>query len=79
MTTREALHRLVDSIADGDLDAAQQVLEQFADPLMQTVANAPFDDEPETDDERVALAEGRAALDAGDAVTLDELRRELGV
>lgn len=79
MTTREALYRLVDSIPETQLDDARKALEPLADPLLAALANAPYDDEPETDEERAALAEGRAALDAGEFVTLEEVRRELGL
>jgi hypothetical protein len=79
MTTREALYRLVDSIPTAQLDDARKLLEPLADPLLITLANAPYDDEPETDEERAAVAEGRAALDAGDFVTMEEVRRELGL
>jgi hypothetical protein len=79
MTTREALYRLVDSIPASQLDDARQRLEPLADPALAALANAPYDDEPQTDEEREAVAEGRAALDAGDYVTLDEVRRELGL
>ncbi len=79
MTTREALYRLVDSIPVSQLDDARKALEPLADPLLATLANAPYDDEPETDDERALAAEGRAALDAGDSISLEEVRRELGL
>jgi hypothetical protein len=79
MTTREALYRLVDSIPSAQLDDARKLLEPLADPLLTTLANAPYDDEPETDEERVLVAEGRAALDAGDSMSLEDVRRELGL
>lgn len=79
MTTREALYRLVDSIPATQLDDARKLLEPLADPVLAALANAPYDDEPETDEERAAVAEGRAALDAGDFVTMEEVRRELGL
>ena len=79
MTTREALYRLVDSIPATQLDDARKLLEPLADPVLAALANAPYDDEPETDEERAAVAEGRAALDSGDFVTMEEARRELGL
>ena len=79
MTTREALYRLVDSIPAAQLDDARKRLEPLADPVLAALANAPIDDEPETDEERAAVAQARAEIDAGDYVTLDEMRRELGV
>ena len=79
MTTREALHRLIDAIPGNDLDAVERVIEPFVDPVALSLANAPLDDEEETEEERAAVAEGRAALDAGDFVTLEDLRREIGI
>ena len=51
MTTREALYRLVDSIPASQLDDARRRLEPLADPVLAALANAPYDDEPETDEE----------------------------
>ena len=79
MTTRESLYRLVDSIPPAQLDEARKALEPLADPVLAALVNAPYDDEPETDEERVLAAEGRAALDAGDSLSLEEVRRELGL
>ena len=80
MTTREALYRLVDSIPATQLDDARKLLEPLADPLLTTLANAPYDDaEDETDEERAAVAEGKADLEAGNIVTLEEVRREFGL
>jgi predicted transcriptional regulator len=79
MTTREALHRLVDSIPASQLDDARRALEPLADPVLTTLENAPWDDEEETDEERAAVAEGKADLEAGNFVTLEEVRREFGL
>lgn len=38
--------------------------------------NAPLDDEPETEEERQAVAEAEADIAAGRTVSLDELLRE---
>jgi hypothetical protein len=79
MTTREALYRLVDSIPLAQLDDARKLLEPLADPRLTVLANAPWDDEEETDEERALVAEARADLAAGNVSTLDEVRRELGL
>lgn len=50
-----------------------------ADPLLRTLLNAPIDDEPETEEERAAVAEALAELERGEIVTDEELRRELGI
>ena len=79
MTTREALHRLVDSIPASQLDDARTVLEPLADPVLTALENAPYDDEPETDEERVAVEEAREGYRRGEWVSSEELHRELGL
>ena len=79
MTTREALYRLVDSIPATQLDDARKLLEPLTDPLLTTLANAPYDDEPETDEERAAVEEGRKAYQEGDWVAAEDVRREFGL
>ena len=79
MTTKEALHRLVDAIPQDGLDEARRALEPLADPFLLALANAPIDDEPETEEERAAVAEAREASARGEVFTLEEVRRELGL
>ncbi len=48
-----------------------------SDAVRDALERAPLDDEPTTDEDRAALAEGRAARVRGDVVTTEELRRQL--
>ena len=61
--TKTELHRLID-----DLDEAQaaRLLQIVSDPLERSLMLAPLDDEPLTDDEAAAIAEGEAAYQRGD-------------
>jgi hypothetical protein len=82
MTSKEALHALIDTLPDTKLDAARLYLEALRaedDPVLQAFLNAPEDDEPETDEERAAVQEAREALARGDVYTLAEVSRELGL
>lgn len=79
MTTKDALYRLIDAIPEDGLETARQALEPLADPVLLALANAPVDDEPETDEERAAVEEGRVALARGNAISLEDARRELGL
>lgn len=79
VTTRGALDRLVESIPAAQLDDAVRALTPMADPLLVTLANALYDDEPETDEERAAVEEAKADIAAGNFMTLEDLRRELGL
>jgi len=76
MTTKEALHRLIDELPD---DQAERLLRDIDDPVLRARASAPIDDEPETADEAAAVAAGIADLERGDVLTTEQLRRELGI
>ena len=82
MTTKEKLHRLVDHLPESEVPAAERYLEYLSvarqDPFFRALMNAPLADEPETEEERAAVAEARAALERGEAISDQELRRDLG-
>ena len=79
---RTRLHWLVDKLPEAEVHAAERYLEYLteqAHPLVTALSNAVEVDEPLTDDDRAALEEGRLALDAGDTISDDELRTQLGI
>ena len=76
MTTKDALHRLIDELPD---EQAERLLRGISDPILRARARAPMDDEPETPDEAAAVAEGLADLEHGDVLTTEQLRRSLGL
>ena len=79
---KEDLHRLVDQLPDSELHAVRRFLEflrQQTDPVLIALMSAPEDDEPETDEERTALAEAYADVAAGRVIPLEEVKRELGM
>ena len=79
MTTREKLHRLVDELADAELAPTLRLVEtQRHDPMLQALADAPEDDEPWTDEDEAATAEGRADIAAGRTISLEEILRKHG-
>jgi hypothetical protein len=81
MATKETLHRLIDELPDGEVDEAERYLRalQIEDPVLRSLELAPIDDEPLTPEEEAALQEGRDALARGEALTMEQLRRELGL
>lgn len=82
MITKEHLHKLVDPLPQGEIEAARRYLEYLrdaGDPLTRTLGQAPLDDEMEDDEERAAVAEGRADFDSGRVVSHEEIRREFGL
>ena len=79
---KERLHRLVDALPAGELQAAERYLEFLslhAHPFVRALMDAPGDPEPLSDADREALDEGRLALEAGDTVSDSALRAELGI
>jgi hypothetical protein len=63
--TRADLHRLVDELPDESVDAAVALLTRAKDPVLAALQAAPFDDEPETEEERRTAAEAHADRERG--------------
>jgi pimeloyl-ACP methyl ester carboxylesterase len=74
-------NRLDEQTPKGALAAAERQLRvlQTDDPVARAHLLAPYDDEPETKDERRAVAEANAELQAGRVLSMDEIKREFGV
>jgi len=53
-------HDLIDRLPPTQLSAVVGLLEAMLDPVSRAIANAPVDDEPETEQERQAVAESKA-------------------
>ncbi len=73
---------LVDELPDEEVGTAARVLAALGatvDPLLRSLLDAPDDDEPETPEERAAVAETWAEHRRGEGSTTEELRRELGL
>ena len=72
MVTRDDLHYMIDCLPESVLEASKQAFLEFLkneDPVLYSLVTAPEDDEPETEEERVAVDEflddiktGRAEL-----------------
>ncbi len=79
MTTKEALHELIESLPEAVLPEAARRLEELRDdPVLLALLTAPEDDEPETDEERAAVEEARQARAEGRVIADADLDRELG-
>ena len=79
MTTRSDLHALVDKLEDAKLEEARTRLELLNsdDPLLKLLNEAPYDDEPYTEEEQRAVQEARERMDRGEWVSWEELRRSV--
>jgi hypothetical protein len=79
--SRQQAHELIDRIAPSQVSAVVGLLETMLDPVSRAIANAPFDDEPESEDERRAVAESKAWLaeHPGQGIPHSELLAEFGL
>ncbi len=78
MTAREELHAYVEQIPEADAALWLQAI-RSNDVVLLRALLAPLDDEPESDEERAAVAEAKAEYARGETMSTDELRRQLGL
>ncbi len=85
MTTteaREKLHDLIESLPSEDVPTARRVLEALissSDNVPMALRDVPFDDEPETGEERAAVAEALREIEEGKGIPHDDAMRRLGL
>jgi hypothetical protein len=81
MSEREHAHELIDRLPEAQLAALVGLLEAFVDPVAVALPSAPIDDEPESEEERLAVAEARDQLvrRGGKGIPHDEAMRRLGL
>jgi hypothetical protein len=81
VTVKEQLHQAVDAMTDEEARTALRTLaDASGDPVAWMLAHAPLDDEPETEEERSAVAEAKRELAAGvPGIPLEQVKRELGL
>ena len=78
---RQQAHELIDRMAPSQVYAVVGLLETMLDPVSRAIANAPFDDEPETEEERQAVADSKAwmADHPGQGISHEEILAEFGL
>lgn len=75
MTTKERLHQAVETMTEDEAGAALRTLaEASGDAVAWVLDHAPLDDEPESEDERAAVAASRADRERGiDPIALQDV------
>ena len=84
MTTKERIHQLVEDLPESELETAKRVLEalsalSLSNPVVEALANAPVDDESVSDEEAQSIEEGERDIEAGQVVSVDQVRTRLGL
>lgn len=81
---KKEIHQLVDKLPERDLHAAKRFLQYLAslkereeDPVLKALKNAPWDDEPLTEEDIKALEEAHEDVKAGRIVSHEEAKRLL--
>lgn len=66
----------IDAMNEEELAETLRLLDLRTDPVIAKFRDAPVDDEPWTEEDEAAAAEGRAAVVAGDTVPLADVLAE---
>ena len=79
--TKEHAYELIDRLPPTQLSAVVGLLEAMLDPASLAIANAPLDDEPETEQERQAVAESKAWFQqhGGQGISHEEVLADFGL
>jgi hypothetical protein len=79
--TKEHAHQLIERLAPRQVTAVVGLLEAMLDPLSLAIANAPVDDEPESEQERQAVAESKAWFEqhGGQGISHEEVLADFGL
>ena len=78
---RQQAHELIARMPETQLSALVGLMETIVDPVATALRNAPLDDEPETEEEKQAVAEARVWLqrNGGKGIPHEEAMRRLGL
>jgi hypothetical protein len=78
-TTKEHAHELIDRMAPGQIAAVVGLLEIMLDPVARSLANAPVEDEPISEEESRAVAASKAWLKDHEPIPQEEVLAEFGL
>jgi hypothetical protein len=77
MTAKEKLRERIEAMGEEEASEALRLLDLRSDPVIVAFREAHVDEEPWSEEDEAAAAEGRADVAAGRTVPLDEALREL--
>ena len=80
--TKQELKDLIDGLPDYELHAVKrfiQYVRDVDDPVLRSLMEAPWDDEPVTEEDIAAIAESDEDFRTGNVFTQEEIEKELQV
>jgi len=75
---REQAHQLIDRLPETQVSALVGLLETIVDPVATGLRNAPVDDEPETEEEKQAVARSKEWFRHNAGTPFEQVVAELG-
>jgi len=76
---RQQVHLLLDKLAPSQISAVHNLLTAMLDPVSRAIANAPIDDEPETEQERQAVEEADQWLKHNKPIPFEDVLADFGL
>jgi hypothetical protein len=76
---KQQAHELIERLAPSQISAIVHLLEVMIDPMARSLANAPVDDEPVSEEEAREIAAARASLDRGEGIPHEKVLAEFGL
>ena len=77
--TKQEAYELIDRMAPGQVSAVVGLLKIMLDPLARTLANAPFEDEPISEEETRAVTASKAWLENNEPIPNEDVLAEFGL
>jgi len=78
-TEKQQAHEMIDRLPPAQLVAVAGLLKAMLDPVSSAISNAPPDDEPETEEERRAVAEAREWLKLHPGIPFEDVLADFGL
>jgi len=78
-TEKQPTHELIDRLSPAQLVAVAGLLKATLAPVSNAITGAPLDDAPETDEERLAVAEAKQWLRRHPGIPMEEILADFGL
>jgi hypothetical protein len=76
---KQQAHDLIERLAPSQISAVLHLRKVMTDPVARSLANAPLDDEPVSEEEARGIAAARASLDRGEGIPHKKVLAEFGL
>lgn len=76
---KQQAHELIDRMEPAQVSAVVTLLEVMLDPVARSLANAPYDDEPVSEEEARAVTASKAWLENNEPIPNREVLAEFGL